>query len=157
MTAERKQRAVNWIAVIGALGAASGTVVESYRKGSTDDAIKLTVAREVATLNEWKRNAVDDLAMLDEENARLRESVAALTATVELLADRNRSEARRAVSEVKRGLELLEPEPEFDEVLDEMPESDAVELAPPSKSRIRASRSIEVPQEQVQAQVEQLF
>jgi len=164
MTTEKRQRAVNWIAVIGALGAAGGTIVESYRKGSTDDTIKMTVAREVAMLNEWRRNATADLTMLDEENARLRESVAALTATVELLTERNRPEARRAVSEVKRGLEAPTPDPEFLDDGDGVPDSASVEPTAldkprpaPKSSRIRASRSIELEQKQVQQQVEQLF
>ncbi len=166
-TAAKRQRAINWVAIIGAFGAAGGTVVESYRKGSTDDTIKLTFARELAAYHTWRDIAIQDLQMLEAENKQLRESIAGLTATVDLLAERRPSAARQAASEVRRYIEQPPPIEVMasDGMIKKTIEKSATTSLPaPSviremkmPSRIRASRSFDISPDKIQKRLEQLF
>ena len=89
----KRQLAINWVAIIGALGG-TGAGVNGYFGNGTDSKLKYVMARELAAYKEWKSSATKDLEMLEAENKKMAVELAAVTATVQFLSAGNRSKAR---------------------------------------------------------------
>jgi hypothetical protein len=113
---DRKHKAINWTALIVALGTAAGGGIKAFMDSYSSDSMQTVVAREIATSEAWRRSMAEDiednaasLSALLETTARLREAVASLRASVEFLSRGRRVDARKEADEIDEILPSPQP------------------------------------------------
>ena len=171
---QRHQGTATWAAAVMALAAVASEVVDVVKakddiQDKTSTKIMSTLGEKQAAYAEWKTRTVDDIKQLEASVLHCRESIAGLTATVDILTNRQGGKADRALEEVKTYISAPLPA-SADMVIDlESSELGApliVRGRPTSrhkskkkrlKSTLKSDDKIEISKEQTQQKVYELF
>lgn len=169
---QKHQGTASWSAAVMALALFGSEVVDFIKdkdgiQDQQDQSIMQGMGEKHAAYIEWKGRTVTDMRALEAQVMHCRESIAGLTATVDMLTSKHGGKVDRALEEVKTY--IAKPLPASADMVIDLDEED-LGVAPSRrpapnkakkrkrfKSKLRSGDKVVVNQEQVQQHIKEMF